>query len=120
MLLIKKKIGVKGFSINYSYLEASFQSAHTLPAANHPNSVNDVQAGDIIPGMPKHKINANVTYNLFKDLDITAGLNGATGVYLRGDESNQLKKTAPYAVFNFKSEYSPKKMYNFLLELKMF
>ena len=31
--------------------------------------------------MPKHKINANVTYNIFKDLDITAGLTD-TGVYL--------------------------------------
>ena len=59
--------------------------------------------------MPKHKINANVTYNIFKDLDITTGLTGATGVYLRGDESNQLKKTAPYAIFNFQSEYTPKK-----------
>ena len=52
---------------------ASFQSAHTLPAANHPNSVNDVEAGDIIPGMPKHKINANITYSLFDGLNINAG-----------------------------------------------
>ena len=114
----KTKLGFKGFSINYSYLEATFQSAHTLPAANHPNSVNDVQAGDIIPGMPKHKINANVTYNLFKDLNITAGLTGATGVYLRGDESNQLKKTAPYAVFNFQSEYTPKKNVKFFARIE--
>ena len=99
-------------------MQASFQSAHTLPAANHPNSTNDVEAGDIIPGMPKHKINANVTYGLHEDLNITGGLTGATGVFLRGDESNQLNKTAPYAVFNLQSEYSPKKNINFFARLE--
>ena len=68
--------------------------------------------------MPKHKINAYVTYNLFKDLDITTGLTGATGVYLRGDESNQLKKTAPYAIFNFQSEYTPKKNVKFFARIE--
>ena len=61
---------------------------------------NDVEAGDIIPGMPEHKINANITYGLFDDFLVKGGLTGATGVYLRGDESNQLNKTSPYAVFN--------------------
>ena len=101
-------------------MQASFQSAHTLPAANHPNSLNDVEAGDIIPGMPKHKINANFTYGLIDDLNITAGLTGATGVFLRGDESNQLNKTAPYTVFNLQSEYSPKKILTFLQRLRIY
>ena len=77
-----------------------------------------MQAGDIILGMPKHKINANVTYNLFKDLDITAGLNGATGV-LRGDESNQLKRLL-LMLLSILNQNTQGKMYNFLLELKMF
>ncbi len=113
-----RKNGIQGFALNYSYMQASFQSAHTLPAANHPNSSNDVEAGDIIPGMPKHKINANFTYGLFDDLNITAGLTGATGVFLRGDESNQLTKTAPYTVFNLQSEYSPKKNINFFAKIE--
>ena len=75
-----------------------------------------MQAGDIIPGMPKHKINANVTYNLFKDLDITMGLTGATGVYLRGDESNQLKRLLQTSVFNFQSEYTPKNVQFYRIE----
>ena len=45
------------------------------------NSANDVEAGDIIPGMPKHKINANITYGLFKDFDISTGFICATGVF---------------------------------------
>ena len=113
-----KNFGIKILSLNYSYLEASFQSAHTLPAANHPNSSNDVEAGDIIPGMPKHKINANVTFALLDDLDLTAGLIGASGVFLRGDESNQLNQTSPYAVFNLQSQYSPKKNISFFARIE--
>ena len=113
-----RKNWFKGFTLNYSFMQASFQSAHTLPAANHPNSTNDVEAGDIIPGMPKHKINANFTYGLQEDLNITGGLTGATGVFLRGDESNQLNKTSPYVVFNLQSEYSPKKNINFFARLE--
>ena len=109
---------IKGFGLNYSYMQASFESAHTLPAANHPNSINDVVAGNIIPGMPQHKINANVTYNLLEDFNITTGVTGATGVFLRGDESNQLNKTSPYVVFNLQSEYSPKKNINFFLRIE--
>ena len=56
MLSIIKKIGIKGFTFNYSFMQASFQSAHTLPATNHPNSTNDVEAGDIIPGMPNIRL----------------------------------------------------------------
>ncbi|MDC3024371.1 TonB-dependent receptor, partial [Alphaproteobacteria bacterium] len=116
---IKEKLqGIQGFSLNYSYMKASFQSAQTLPAANHPNSVNDVEAGDIIPGMPKHKINASITYGLFEGFSVKGGITGSTGVYLRGDESNQLKKTSPYAVFNLQSEYSPKKNLNFFARIE--
>ena len=34
-------------------------------------------------------------------------MNVASGVYLRGDESNQLKPTNPYVVFNASSRWSP-------------
>ncbi len=103
---------LRSFLLNYSYMRATFQSSHTLPAANHPNSVNDVEVGDIIPGMPEHKLNANFTYGLLNDLDISIGLTAASGVFLRGDESNQLNKTSPYAVFNLQTEYSPKRNIN--------
>ena len=59
--------------MNYSYLKATFQSSHTLPAANHPNGANDVEAGDLIPGMPLHKINAISTYGFNDMFDISLG-----------------------------------------------
>ena len=108
----KTKKNKKGFNnalLNYSYLKATFQSAHTLPAANHPNSSNDIKAGDIIPGMPLHKINSKVSYGILNNLNISLGSVGATGVFLRGDESNQLNKTSPYLIFNLEAKYVPKK-----------
>ena len=106
------KVGFKSSLINYSFLKATFQSAHTLPAANHPNGSNDIEAGDIIPGMPLHKINAKTTYGFNNDLDISLGLLGSTGVFLRGDESNQLNKTSPYLVFNLESRFQPSKNFS--------
>ena len=101
------KKGLKSSFINYSYLKATFQSAHTLPAANHPNGSNDIEAGDIIPGMPLHKINAKTTYGIDNNINISLGAVGATGVYLRGDESNQLNKTSPYLIFNLETKFQP-------------
>ncbi len=112
------KSRLKNLSLNYSFMKASFQSSHTLPAANHPNSSNDVKAGDIIPGMPEHKINGNINYELMENFMIKLGLVAATGVYLRGDESNQLNKTAPYTIFNLQSDYSPKKDINFFVRFE--
>ena len=52
--------------------------------------------------------------NVNDKFNISLGALGATGVYLRGDESNQLNKTSPYLVFNLESKYQPTK------EIKLF
>ena len=100
-------------------MEASFQSSHTLPATNNTQILPMMLKQAIsYPVMPKHKINANITFSFLNDLNITAGLVGATGVFLRGDESNQLNKTSAYAVFNLQSDYSPKKNINFFARVE--
>ena len=101
--IIPKYNFISGF-FNYSFLKATFQSAHTLPAANHPNGKNDIEAGDIIPGMPEHRINGEVTFEVIENNYISLGGIASSGVFLRGDESNQLKKTSPYAIFNLEAK----------------
>ena len=103
--------------VNYSFLKASFQSSHTLPAANHPNGSNDVEAGDIIPGMPLHKINARALYSFNKELDFSLSSIASSGVFLRGDESNQLKKTSKYIYFNIEGNYKKEKNINFFFRI---
>ncbi len=99
-------------NFNYSYLKATFQTSHTLPAANHPNGSNDVEAGDIIPGMPEHKLNAKISFKVKKNLSLSIGSIGSSGVYLRGDESNQLKETSPYLLFNLETNYYKSDKFN--------
>ena len=57
--------------------------------------------------MPLHKINATTTYGINNNINISLGAVGATGVYLRGDESNQLNKTSPYLIFNLETKFQP-------------
>ena len=105
--VINNKYGKIDFFTNYSYLEATFESSHTLPAANHPSGANDVVPGNSIPGMPEHSIKAGIGQRFGKNLRIGLNMNVASGVYLRGDESNQLKPTNPYVVFNASSRWTP-------------
>ena len=104
---IKNKFGKIDLFTNYSYLEATFETDHTLPAANHPAGSNDVKKGDTIPGMPEHTINAGIGQKFGNDLRIGLNMNASSGVYLRGDESNQLKMTNPYVVFNANARWKP-------------
>ncbi len=101
----EKDFGLKSYNISYSFLKATYEDSHTLPAANHPNGSNDVKIGDNIPGMPDHNFKTGFEVGIMKDFNI--GMNSITtsGVYLRGDESNQLKKTSPYTIFNLKSSF---------------
>merc|ERR1712167_238251 len=67
----------------------------------------------IIPGMPLHKINAKISYKIRKDFSLSLGALGSSGVFLRGDESNQLNKTSPYMIFNLEASYSNSNKINF-------
>jgi len=105
----KNSLGNLSIFSNYSLLSATYQSAHTLPAANHPAGNNDIEKGDTIPGMPKHTFKSGINQNLFSNFNIGINMLYSSGVYLRGDESNQLKQTNPYMVFNARSSWKPSK-----------
>ena len=119
---------------NYSFLAATFEEDGELPGANHPrartaeeddededdngddgdngdddddeNKVIDVSAGDRIPGLPDHTFKAGIGFRPMSGLRVGANMVARTGVYLRGDESNQLDKTSSYAVFNVTADYT--------------
>lgn len=95
---------------SYSYVQATFAEDAELPGANHPEGreieggdeakVIDVAAGDRIPGVPEHSLKAGLGYTLANGLRIGANWVARSGVYLRGDESNQLARTNDYNVVN--------------------
>jgi len=98
---------------NYSLLSATYQTAHTLPAANHPMSNNDIEKGDTIPGMPKHTFKTGINQEFTSKFNTGLNMIYSSGVYLRGDESNQLKKTNPYVVFNADASWKLNKSFSF-------
>ena len=103
----KNILGGLNLYSNYSLLGATYETNHTLPAANHPAGSNNVEIGDTIPGMPKHTFKAGVNQNFLTNFNSGLNMIYSSGVYLRGDESNQLKTTNPYMVFNATSSWKP-------------
>ena len=101
---------------NYSYLQATFAEDAELPAANHPEGrvieggdeakVIDVESGDQIPGIPEHTVKVGIGYTLANGLRIGTNLVSRSGVYLRGDESNQLSRTDDYRILNLTADWS--------------
>ncbi len=101
---------------NYSYLQATFAEDVELPGANHPEGrviegedeakVIDVESGDRIPGIPEHTVKVGIGYTLANGLRIGTNLVSRSGVYLRGDESNQLAQTDDYRVLNLTADWS--------------
>lgn len=100
------------WNANYSYVRATFAEDDVLPGANHPYArviesddgdegrVIDVAAGNRIPGVPDHTVKLGVGYTLSNGLRVGTTLVTRSGVYLRGDESNQLDKTEGYSLVN--------------------
>ena len=94
--------------VNYSYLEATFQSDFPVFAENHPKAVNDeipVESGDRIPGIPAHNFGVGFGVEPIDGLRISPSAIYRSGVYLRGDEGNLEPRTRGYTLFNVDASY---------------
>ena len=94
--------------LNYSYVEATFQSPFKVSAENHPMAEDGeipVEAGDAIPGVPAHSLGAGIDVEPLDGLRVSPSVVYRSGVYLRGDEGNLLPRTDGYAVANLDASY---------------
>ncbi len=104
------------WNANYSHVRATFAEDAELPGANHPEGreiegadeakLIDVSSGDTIPGIPEHSVKVGLGYTLDNGLRIGANWVARSGVYLRGDESNQLAQTNDYNVVNLTVDWT--------------
>ncbi|MYE19147.1 MAG: TonB-dependent receptor, partial [Rhodospirillales bacterium] len=104
------------WNANYSYVQATFAEDAALPGANHPEGreveggdeakLIDVAAGDTIPGVPEHSLKVGLGYTFENGLRFGANWIARSGVYLRGDESNQLARTNDYNVVNLTFDWA--------------
>jgi len=95
--------------LNYSLVDATFQSSLTLPSPNNPfadaNGSIHVAPGDRLPGIPEHQLKFGVDYHLTPGWTVGGVLNYYSDQFLRGDESNQNPPLPGYVVVNLHSSY---------------
>ncbi|HZD90749.1 MAG TPA: TonB-dependent receptor [Pseudolabrys sp.] len=94
---------------NYTYVDATFQSALTLPSPNNPaadsNGNIHVSPGDHIPAIPNQRLKAGFDYNVTEPWLVGADLDVIGSQYFIGDQSNQNPKVPAYWVVNLHSAY---------------
>lgn len=93
----------------YSFVDATFQSALSLPSPSNPaaDAAGNIQvrSGDRLPGIPEHRLVANADYRLSEPWIIGATLVYASAQFYRGDESNQNGQLPGYALVNLHTSY---------------
>ncbi|WP_283807277.1 TonB-dependent receptor [Bradyrhizobium sp. UFLA03-84] len=98
---------------NYTYVNATYQSAITLSSPNNPNALTsdggaqfvNVTPGDHIPGIPAHRFKAGVDYNVTDAWKVGADLNVVGSQWLIHDDTNQSPKVPAYSVVNLHTSY---------------
>jgi iron complex outermembrane recepter protein len=94
--------------LSYSLVDATFQSALTLPSPNNPATGGNpiqVRPGDYLPGIPMHRIKAGLDWRVTPDWTVGATLVFVSQQYFRGDESNLNPQLPGYEVVNLHSSY---------------
>ncbi len=95
--------------LNYSYVEATFQSPLTVPSPSNPyqdqNGNIQVLPGDRLPGIPQHRIKAGADYKISPPWTVGASVNFVSAQYYFGDESNQLAPLPSHTVVGLHTAY---------------
>ncbi len=95
--------------MNYSLVQATYESNFQVSSANNSNAdANDliqVQAGDYIPGIPEHTFKLGGDFSVTNNFSVGGDINYTGGVFLRGDESNQLGRLDGYETVSLRTHY---------------
>jgi iron complex outermembrane receptor protein len=96
--------------LNYSLVDATFQSPLTLPSPSNPfadaNGNIRVVPGDRLPGIPLHQLKFGADYRPMPQWTVGGVLAYFSDQYLKGDESNQNPTLPGYVVVNLHSTYT--------------
>jgi iron complex outermembrane receptor protein len=95
--------------LSYSFVDATFQSSLLLPSPSNPFQDADgniqVNPGDRLPGIPKHRFKAGIDYALRPNWTAGATVRVLSNQIYFGDESNQNSPLSGYHVFDLHSSY---------------
>ena len=94
------------WSVNYGFVDATYESAETLASAVEPDGIQ-VQEGDRIPGIPEHNLKAGADWAILPKWSVGGTLIYASDQFLRGDDSNELDTVDDYAIVNLRTRFIP-------------
>jgi iron complex outermembrane receptor protein len=97
-----------GWSLDYTYLDATFREGFVVASANHPNTADgeiEVEVGDRLPLVPEQLLKAGFRFAPTADLTLGAELVAASGSHFRGDEGNLANELDGYALLGVRAEY---------------
>lgn len=98
--------------LDYSYVDATFQSALTLPSPSNPQRDADgniqVLPGDRLPGIPVHRIKLGAELEPGR-FAIGADVQYLSSAYFFGDESNQNPQLPGYATVDLYGSFQASK-----------
>lgn len=129
------KTGALGYGANYTYLEATYQSAETINA--NGNSSNDagsglegniqIRPGNRIPLVPSNLFKAHADYQFSGAFSAALSMIAVGSSYARGNENNRHTadgvhylgpgKSGGYAVFNFSANYRAHRQLSFFAQI---
>jgi iron complex outermembrane receptor protein len=96
------------WSLDYTYLDATFRESFTVMSPNHPMAIDgeiEVESGDRLPLIPQQLLKAGIRFAATEALTFGAGVVAASGSHFRGDEGNLLDELDGYSVVNVRAEY---------------
>jgi iron complex outermembrane receptor protein len=97
--------------LGYAYTDATFRTPLDLNSPNNPaadgNGQIQVNPGDRIPGIPRHRANVVLDYSVTSQLSVGAEAVVQSNVVRFGDEANLTAPVGGYAVVNLNAAYRP-------------
>ncbi|MGR8932701.1 MAG: TonB-dependent receptor domain-containing protein, partial [Gammaproteobacteria bacterium] len=123
--------GIVDFKVNYSYVDATFQShlymlsphnssaAVRDPTADYGQTLYDangrplealqdmieVSPGDRMPGIPEHNINATLNFHMTEDWSLAVNMIAHTSIFVRGNENNEHSQGAYQTHYGYDENY---------------
>jgi iron complex outermembrane receptor protein len=97
--------------LSYAYTDATFQTPLLLNSGNNPaadaNGQEQVLPGDRIPGIPRHRGNFVVDYDVTARLSVGGSAVVQSNVYRFGDEANLTQPLGGYGVVDLNAAFRP-------------
>ncbi len=95
--------------LNYTYTDATFQTALTLASPLNPmadaNGQIHLSAGNRLPGIPRHRVKAGLSYAANDAWTVGVSAVFSSGQTLFGDEANLTPETGVYLVVSANTSY---------------